>query len=149
MEMKGLLPPKLRLVRGSGYCFGCGKDNPIGLKLEFTWDGEVARAKFIPGKFYQGWEGLVHGGILYTLLDEAMGYLVYYLGLNCVTAESNTRFRKTALVNEPILISATITKRTKRLVETKATLTSPDGSVVAEGTALMYVANEKPARAAT
>ena len=57
-------------------CFGCGRDNTIGLKLDFHQEGESVRAEFIPGEMYQGWPGVVHGGLICTMLDEVIGYVV-------------------------------------------------------------------------
>ena len=67
-------------------CFGCGQNNPIGLKLTFKWDGKTAKAEFTPNEFYQSWSGIVHGGIIICLLDEAMGYAALFEGMNCATA---------------------------------------------------------------
>ena len=52
-------------------CFGCGQKNPIGLKLMFKLDGKMARAEFTPRDDFQGWPGVLHGGIIAMILDEA------------------------------------------------------------------------------
>jgi uncharacterized protein (TIGR00369 family) len=124
-------------------CFACGKDNPIGLKLEFQPDGQAVRAKFVSTELHQGWPGIVHGGILLTLLDEAAGYVSYFQGVNCVTARSEIRFRHSAPVGEPLLVTAHPTKMRKRLIQTEAAITMEDGTVVVEGTILMYVTGEQ------
>ena len=67
-------------------CFGCGQNNPIGLKLTFKWDGKTAKAEFTPNRFHQGWSGMIHGGIITSLLDEAMSYATLFEGMNCITA---------------------------------------------------------------
>lgn len=54
------------------YCFACGLDNPDGLRIEWITSGKTATATFIPDRKYQGWKGILHGGITATLLDEAM-----------------------------------------------------------------------------
>ncbi|MDO8578113.1 MAG: HAD family phosphatase [Dehalococcoidales bacterium] len=41
------------------YCFCCGRNNPIGLKLKFVWDGKAARTEFMPNEQHQDWEGIV------------------------------------------------------------------------------------------
>lgn len=120
-------------------CFACGKDNPIGLKLQFTQDEGIVKGEFIPEKFHQGWPGITHGGILCTLLDEVGGYAIIYTGLNCVTAKSEIRYVNLAPINEPIEISAQITKKTSRLVETEATLSLKDGTIIATSLSLWYV----------
>src|SRR3989304_4676628 len=75
-------------------CFGCGKENPLGLKITFTLDrGKKAiKGEFTPGPEHQGYQGITHGGIIATLLDEAMGRLLFELGTYAVTAWMGVRF---------------------------------------------------------
>ena len=63
-------------------CFVCGPKNPVGLKVSFNWDGKVARAEFTPNRSHQGWSGVVHGGIISCLLDEAMSWAALFDGVN-------------------------------------------------------------------
>ncbi|MBI2829750.1 MAG: PaaI family thioesterase [Chloroflexi bacterium] len=120
-------------------CFGCGKENPIGMKLKFAWTGETATAEFTPSEFYQGWTGIVHGGIMQCLLDEAMSYATKFAGLHCLTAEMKSRLKRPALIGEPLVINAAVTDRNRKLVRTKATITLRDGTVVAEATATQFI----------
>ncbi len=121
-------------------CFACSQANPIGLKLKPVHDGEKVTAEFTAGKFHQGWHDVVHGGILYTLLDEVTAYAMLCHGIEFgVTAKSEIRFKQEAPINEPILASAWVTKLTKRLVETKGVLTLNDNTVIATGDFLFYV----------
>ena len=136
--------PKIGDITGS-LCFACGKDNPIGLKLQFAEDEGIIKGEFTPGEFHQGWPGVTHGGILCTLLDEAGGYAVIYAGLNCVTAKSEIRFANMAPTDEPIQISAQITKKTSRLVETEATLSLKGGTIIARSSSLWYVVKKSKA----
>jgi len=124
-------------------CFACGRDNPIGLRLNFTWDNNLARAEFTPSQFHQGWSGIVHGGIIGCLLDEAMTYAPYFKGLDCITAKMELRLRRPALIGETLIITSSITKQTRKLVETKAAVSLKDGTLVAEGTATMFVLHSK------
>jgi acyl-coenzyme A thioesterase PaaI-like protein len=123
-------------------CFGCGQKNPVGLKLRFKWDGKTARAELKPGKLYQGWPGIIHGGILTCLLDEAMTYAARFKGFNCITARMQIRFKRPALVNDFLVISSSIIKNARKLVETRAWISLQDGTVVAEGKATQYVVDE-------
>jgi len=140
--------PQIQIDTEKGYslCFGCGKDNPIGLKLDFKWDGKTARAEFTPTKFHQGWSGIVHGGIIACLLDEAMSYASLFEGMNCVTASMQARLRRPALIGEPLIITASITENKRRLVETEASISLKDGTPVAEATSTQFVINSKPGR---
>lgn len=58
-------------------CFGCGAENEQGLKLEFHWEGDDYVAPFTAGEPHQGYPGVVHGGIIASVLDEAMGRLLW------------------------------------------------------------------------
>ena len=126
-------------VKSPTMCFCCGKDNPIGLKLHFTWDNGTARAEFTPTEFHQGWTDIVHGGILGCLLDEGLTYAAYFEGIDCITARMQVRLRRPTRIGEPLTITSSITKKTKRLVETGAVISLKDGTPVAEGTATMFV----------
>lgn len=124
-------------------CFACGENNPIGLKLSFEWDGTTARAEFTPGRYHQGWPGVVHGGIISCLLDEAMTYVLYFQDMRCITAKMGIRIRRPIPVGAPLIITASVTKNSKRLVETEGAISSPDGTIMAEGTATMFVLQTK------
>lgn len=123
-------------------CFGCGRDNPIGLKLKFTIDDGIIKGEFIPEKFHQGWPGFIHGGILFTLLDEAGGYTIHNAQLKCVTAKSEVKFTQLAPIDEPIQVTAQIIKNNPRLVETEATLSHRDGTIIAKNLSLWYVVKD-------
>jgi acyl-coenzyme A thioesterase PaaI-like protein len=71
-----------------GNCFVYGENNPNGLRLNFEIDPEkqVLKTTFVASPTFQGWDGIVHVGIISTLLDEAMAKLVYELGYQAVTA---------------------------------------------------------------
>ncbi len=122
-------------------CFGCGQNNPIGLKLNFQPDGKTARAEFTPAELYQGWPGFVHGGIIICLLDEAMAYAALFQGKRCVTARMQARLRSLAPINEPLVITASVTRETRKLIETKATIALKDGTPIAEGVSTQFVVN--------
>ncbi|MCJ7751507.1 MAG: PaaI family thioesterase, partial [Armatimonadetes bacterium] len=66
-------------------CFACGKGNPIGLKLDFRFEGEEYVTEFEVRPEYQGWAGIVHGGLLATVLDETMARLLWEKELNAIT----------------------------------------------------------------
>ena len=125
--------------KGLDMCFACGKNNPIGLKLKFERHGNTTRTEFTPTKLYQGWVNIVHGGIIHCLLDEAMSYAAIFEGMNCLTAKTEFRLRRPALIGEPLIITASATKVTKRLIETEAQVSLKDGTIIAEGTAKMFV----------
>jgi len=137
-------PQRIDIDKGYSMCFGCGGDNPIGLKLSFQWDGKIAKAEFTPTEFHQGWSGVVHGGIIACLLDEAMGYAALFEGLHCVTAEMQVRLRRPVSIGETLIITSSLTKQNRKLAKTKASISLKDGTPIAEGTATQYIVNTKP-----
>jgi len=123
-----------------GFCFGCVKHNPIGMKLKFTKDGDAIYAEFKPDKFHQGWPGLLHGGIVMTLLDEAMSNVAYATGETTLTARMEIVWRQPVKVAETLVVSAWITRHRKKVIETAGKVALKDGTVIAESTAKQFVA---------
>lgn len=128
--------------KGYAMCYACGKENPIGLKLTFRQERDAVKAEFTPGEFHQGWPGVIHGGIIDTLLDEALAYVPFFLGLNCVTAKMEVRIRHPVSVGQQLFISSTMARKTRKLIETRAKIALEDGTAIAEAKAVMYVVNE-------
>ena len=130
--------------REYNLCFGCGQNNPIGLKLNFQWDGKTARAEFTITESYQGWPGLAHGGIITCLLDEAMGWAAMLEGIYGVTAEMQARLRRPVAIGETLIITGSLTKKNRKLVKAKAAISLKDGTLIAEGTATQFIVSTKP-----
>lgn len=134
----------LNTEMNEGLCFGCGKNNPIGLKLKFSRDGGKLRSEFTPHEHHQGWPGVVHGGIIISVLDEAMSYATYLEGISCLTATMEAKFKQPAKIEEPLVITSSITKQNRKLIRTKAKVSLRDGTVVAESTATQFIVNTEP-----
>ena len=105
-------------------CYVCGKKNPIGLAVDFTTDpaSRSIRAVFCPSGDHQGYEGIVHGGILSALLDEAMAKLAYSLGIPAVTAEMTVKFRAPAAPGDELSISGKLLDENHRLIQAEASI---------------------------
>jgi predicted transcriptional regulator len=123
-------------------CFGCGPHNPIGLKLQFTIDGDTLHTECTPAAVYQGWPGLVHGGILSLILDEAMNNVAYLTGTPCITASMNIRLRQPVKVEERLYITARISRRNRKLIESSARICLKDGTLIAESNSKQFVIEE-------
>jgi len=122
-----------------GLCFCCGQNNPIGLKLKFERDDNGVRTEFTPAEHHQGWPGILHGGIISCLLDEAMSYAAQFAGLKCITAKMEIRIRRPALITRSLIVTGRIIKHTRRLLDAEASLSLSDGTLVAEAIAKQYV----------
>ena len=124
------------IVRSDHGCFGCGDNNPIGLHLRFEADGDSVRASFIPGPDHQGFGGIVHGGIISTLLDEAMAWATARAGFWAMTGEIRIRFRRPLNIGESTIVTGRVSGARGRLITTSGELAlARDGSPIATGTA--------------
>jgi uncharacterized protein (TIGR00369 family) len=87
-------------------CFGCGGANDQGMKLTFVQDNEKRRVigRFVLGEAYQGGGGMAHGGIIATLLDEAMGKVCRFREVRAVTAELSVKYLKPVNVRDEIIV---------------------------------------------
>lgn len=121
-------------IESDEYCFVCGPENPSGLQARFTCGNGQAQGTFYPRPEHQGFAGISHGGILASLLDEAMVYAAVTLGRWVTTAEMTVRYCRPARTGEPITITAEVTRHQRRLVECRAELRSDAGEVVAYAT---------------
>lgn len=109
-------------LRDNQQCYVCGKKNPHGLAVDFHISSETRslRATFIPSDTHQGYEGIVHGGILSTLLDEAMAKLAFALGIPAVTAEITVKFKTPAAPGDVLTVSGRLLQETHRLLQAEA-----------------------------
>jgi uncharacterized protein (TIGR00369 family) len=90
------------------HCFGCGTANPEGMRLRFVYDDErnCFVCKFRLGKRYTGPPGHCHGGIIATILDEAMGKVNKLRNVVAVTSEMTVNFLKPVPLNQPLRVES-------------------------------------------
>jgi acyl-coenzyme A thioesterase PaaI-like protein len=115
------------------HCFVCGEQNPYGLHLTFSLREGKVSSEVILQKVYQGYKDIVHGGIISTVLDEAMVKVALMQGMPAVTAEMGIRFKNPLAVGEKAIVESTITKMNKKIIETSAEMRKTDGTMIAEG----------------
>jgi acyl-coenzyme A thioesterase PaaI-like protein len=130
----------------SKHCFVCGRENPYGLKLKFyeTSPGEV-EVKYTVPEHYQGYPGVVHGGVVAAMLDEVTGRV--HMGMDpprfMFTARLDVRYRKNVPVGKPLRIIGHAGKSRERTAIATAQIFGPDGDLLAEAEAvLVNVPNE-------
>jgi acyl-coenzyme A thioesterase PaaI-like protein len=113
-------------------CFACSPSNPRGLQLEFHEDesGKMV-AQWVPNEDFEGFHGIAHGGIVSTVLDEAMAKTVAATGADALTAEMRVRFRQQVSTGIPVLVQGWIESRKRRMFRTEASVTGPDGGELA------------------
>ncbi len=126
----------LAAVRADHGCFGCGDRNPFGLHLKFTTTPDGVRARIVPLVEHQGFENVIHGGIISTVLDEAMAWATAAAGAWAVTGEMCIRFRAPLRVGQATTVSASIESQRARLISATATLArDADGATIATASA--------------
>lgn len=117
-------------------CFVCGLGNPIGLQARFYDEAEQVVSEVTPCADHRGYPGLVHGGVLTALLDEAMSRAAYRLGHWTYSAKIEIRFRRHVALGEPLRVSARLLRDRGRFVEAEGTIALPDGVIATEGRGL-------------
>jgi uncharacterized protein (TIGR00369 family) len=138
--------PQLELPHTPG-CLVCGRTNPIGLHLSLHVhpDTNEITTTFTPTPNHIGFENLLHGGVLATVLDEAMVWAAIWNARRaCVAGELTVRFRRPGRVNDPLTCTATVTAARSRMIETAGTITNAANETIATATA-KYVPLPDPA----
>ncbi len=124
----------------SRHCFVCGMENPVGLRLRFyqTAPGEVV-AEYTPPEHFQGFPGILHGGITATMLDEAAGRA--HMGIDpprfMYTARLEIKYRKKIPIGQPIKLVGRALESRRRIAKAWAGIYNAEGELLAEATAML------------
>lgn len=126
--------------RDDRACFVCGEKNPIGLKLRLRTDPEAGASEtevtFAP--HFQGWAGIVHGGLLATVLDEAMIYAAGAKGFTCVTGEITVRYIKPVSTGVAYTLKGRFVEDKGRIVLAESELLDAAGEQVARASGKLF-----------
>lgn len=116
------------VIEDAPMCFACGQENPIGLRIRFTLNDGRVTATFTPNENHVGYENTVHGGIIYSALDDVMANVLYLQDIKAHTARCEIRYRRPLAVGETIALNGWIESERRRLVVLKgeARLASDD-----------------------
>ena len=122
-------------------CFACGPDNPIGLHIEFTVDDdEICTAEFTPNENHLSWENTVHGGIIYSALDDVTGNIPYARGVIAHTGRCEIRYRLPLREGQTIRLKGWVEKEKGRLMVLRGEARrKSDNELIAECTASFLV----------
>ncbi len=124
----------------SRLCFVCGLENPVGLHLNFykTGPGEVT-VNFTPSEHYQGYPGVLHGGIVASILDEAAGraHMGIFPPRFMFTAKLEVKYRKNIPIGKPLKIVGKAGKDRGRMAEGWSGIYNQEGELLAEANALL------------
>ncbi len=113
-------------------CFGCGKDNHNGLKMDIYIEDGKSRVDLITDERFRGYEDRLHGGIIFSLLDEVMAWAPTYAKKRmCVSAETTIRFLHPIPIGIPITIVGEFTKDRRLIWDTEGRIIGEGGKLYA------------------
>src|SRR6266851_5557132 len=139
----GHLPRSLPVKRN--YCFACGKDNADGMRLKFVFDRDRKHfvCRFRLGKRYTGPPGYCHGGIIATILDDAMSKLCKLHKGVAVTSKMTVEYIKPVPLYQPLRVeSHELSKRGRRLIHA-AEILDQKRTVLARGRGTFVIIDPK------
>ena len=114
-------------------CFVCGSKNLFGLRIKFRLDGAICRAEFTPDERHQGYDNILHGGILFSILDDVMANCLFLKGIKCYYARSEIRYRSPVQINTPLRFEGFVENSRKSFVFLRGLgFTIKDDKLIAE-----------------
>jgi acyl-coenzyme A thioesterase PaaI-like protein len=122
------------------HCFVCGTQNPIGLGIAFFMDDGVCRGEFCPSENHVGFDGITHGGIIFSVLDDLMANWLFLQKGRGFTAKCEIRYREPLLIGTKILVECQLRRRKGRLLQLISKALREDGRLVAEADASFMIA---------
>lgn len=119
------------------YCFACGTANPIGLDLHFYRSGDRICTDITLGRYHVGWQNMVHGGIISTLLDEVMSWtIIYNKRVFFVTRKMEIKYIRPVPINVLLTVKGSINGGMRKpFIGAKAEIYDEQGSVLSRGSA--------------
>jgi uncharacterized protein (TIGR00369 family) len=126
--------------RDDRFCFVCGEKNPVGLRLKIRTkaDRGESEADVTFADHFQGWEKVVHGGLLATVLDEALIYAAGAKGFKCVTGEISVRFIKPAPTGVPLTVRGRLIEDKGRIVLAESDIRDAAGTEFARASGKLF-----------
>ena len=125
------------LQSDANNCFVCGPQNPSGLQLSFTIDDDdICRSQFTPAENHCGYDGVTHGGIIFSALDDVMANWLFLKGLKAFTAKCEIRYRDALPIGTRVRLEGHCLKQKARLTQMRGLLIREDtNEIVVEANA--------------
>ncbi|MDD4149991.1 MAG: PaaI family thioesterase [Bacteroidales bacterium] len=129
-------------------CFGCSPKNKQGLQMEFFENDATVWSEWQPRSEFDGWKGVVHGGIQATLMDETGEWYVFVKhGRSAVTMELNCRYKKPLSSDKgKISIKATEISFRRNISEIEISVYDTDGDLCSQAKGKFYVFSEQESK---
>lgn len=131
-----------------GYnCFGCSPHNPIGLRMEFFKEGDEIVSTWSPGKDFQGFHDVLHGGIQATMMDEIASWVVFILLETAgLTYRLQTTYRKPVRISKgEITLKAKLKEQKRRIAVIEVSLLDGEGTTCSESLVEYFILSREKA----
>jgi acyl-coenzyme A thioesterase PaaI-like protein len=140
-------PVDLRFEVEPHHCFACGSLSEHGMRLDLHVDGDRCWTELELADRFQGWDGIAHGGIVCTILDEVMAWSLAATDNWGLTARMTVDFKRPVRLGIPIRAEGWMTRQRRRLVDTAARLVDvASGELLATAEAVYVAADEQRKR---
>lgn len=129
----------MTLRTDASLCFVCGPANPIGLQLVFRLDEDICRAEFTPLPQHCGYDGVTHGGIIFSALDDVMANWLFLKGVRAFTAKCDIRYKGPLPVGTPVRLEGRCIRERARLTLMQGRMYRADNSVLVAETEASFM----------
>ena len=121
------------MLPNSDWCFVCGEDNHAGLQTQFYIEDGKVKSRITPQAHHCGFKGVLHGGVVASILDECMGWsAAVSIARMCVTGELTIRYIRNVPDDRDLICVTDVERSNKRLVLTVGELIDDEGTKYAE-----------------
>ena len=131
-----------RVLLAPHNCFACGTLNTHGLQLALHAADDECWTELVLDSRFEGWQGIAHGGIVSTILDEVMAWALVEHDLWGLTARMNIEFKKPVPIGAPIRGEGRVVSARRRVVEAEGVLRDAAGTILATSTATYVAATD-------
>lgn len=119
----------------ASMCYICGRDNPVGLKMNFYDDGiDTVQSVVTPADHFQGYPGVLHGGVVASILDEVVGRSVMSGDHHrfMMTVSMTVQYRHPVPMGQELTAIGKVDRLRGRLGKAEGQIILPDGTVACE-----------------
>jgi len=117
-------------------CFVCGTNNEVGLHLHYWQEGDQIVTEFTADERHAGFPGVLHGGLISTILDETMGRTALFTRTWVMTGRLEVRYRQPAPTGRRITFRAWLTRARRDAFESRGEARLDDGTLLADAKGL-------------
>lgn len=130
------------------HCFGCSPDHLSGLQMSFYEDGDEIISSWEPKSQFEGYQGVLHGGIQATIMDEIASWVVYVkLKVAGVTSSMDVRYHKPIYMDGgPILIRSKVLRMRRNLADIQVGIYNKANELCSEATVTYFTFSEKKSK---